>query len=170
MQLYEYRYKYSPYSVCNKHLAHYLQDKICGKPDCVEWWIVFAEWLTEERRIVWYPAGTIIRDSHHRKSPTHRVSRIWIYAEPESRVSWRNLCGSDNHCTTAPFALKLFDAINLFLCDCFFFSAFLGDQRLSNFGKSIYTFFEQNYLSLEDLRKANMNYVQLHFFSPFLHF
>ena len=35
------------------------------------WWIVFAEWLTDARRLVLFPAGTIARNTHHRKSPTH---------------------------------------------------------------------------------------------------
>ena len=34
--------------------------------------IVFAEWLTDERHLALFPAGTIIRDSHHRKSQTRR--------------------------------------------------------------------------------------------------
>ena len=33
MQLHENVHKYHPYSICNKDLAHYLQDKICDKPD-----------------------------------------------------------------------------------------------------------------------------------------
>ena len=36
------------------------------------WWIVFAEWLTDERRLVLFPAGIIVRDPHHRESPTRR--------------------------------------------------------------------------------------------------
>ena len=27
-------------------------------------------WLTNERHLVLFPAGTIVRDPHHRKSPT----------------------------------------------------------------------------------------------------
>ena len=37
-------------------------------------------WLSDERRSALFPAGTIVRDLHHRES--HR--------------------SSDNHCTTAP--------------------------------------------------------------------
>ena len=32
--------------------------------------IVFVIWLTDERRLALFPAGTIVRDSHHRESPT----------------------------------------------------------------------------------------------------
>ena len=36
------------------------------------WWIVFVVWSTDERRLALFPAGTIVRDPHHRESPTHR--------------------------------------------------------------------------------------------------
>ena len=52
------------------------------------WWIVFVVWLTDERRLALFPAGTIVRDPYHRKS--------------EFRLSWMKLCSSDNHYTTAP--------------------------------------------------------------------
>ena len=29
-------------------------------------------WLTDEKRLALFPAGTIIRDPHHRESPTRR--------------------------------------------------------------------------------------------------
>ena len=32
----------------------------------------FAEWLTDERHLALFPAGTFVRDLHHRKSPTRR--------------------------------------------------------------------------------------------------
>ena len=32
--------------------------------------IVFMVWLTDERHLVLFPAGTIVRDPNHRKSPT----------------------------------------------------------------------------------------------------
>ena len=32
--------------------------------------IVFVVWLTNERRLALFPAGIIVRDPHHRKSPT----------------------------------------------------------------------------------------------------
>ena len=34
-------------------------------------WIFFVVWPTEEKRKVWFSAETIVRDSHHGKSPTH---------------------------------------------------------------------------------------------------
>ena len=32
----------------------------------------FVVWLIDERRLALFPAGTIIRDAHHRESPTRR--------------------------------------------------------------------------------------------------
>ena len=32
--------------------------------------MVFVIWLTGERRLALFPAGTIVRDSHHHESPT----------------------------------------------------------------------------------------------------
>ena len=32
----------------------------------------FVVWLTDERRLALFPAGTIVRDPHHLESPTHR--------------------------------------------------------------------------------------------------
>ena len=34
------------------------------------WWIVFVIWLTDERRLAFIPAGTIVRDPHHLESRT----------------------------------------------------------------------------------------------------
>ena len=36
------------------------------------WWIVFVVWLTDVRRLTLFPAGTTVRDPHHRESPTRR--------------------------------------------------------------------------------------------------
>ena len=36
------------------------------------WWIVFVAWLTDGRRFALFPAGTIVKDPHHRESPTCR--------------------------------------------------------------------------------------------------
>ena len=38
--------------------------------------IVFVVWLTDERRLALFPAGTIIRDPHHRESPTRREQSL----------------------------------------------------------------------------------------------
>ena len=47
------------------------------------WWIVFVVWLTDERRLVLFSAGTIVRDPHHRESPTRgkqelNLRRAWV--------------------------------------------------------------------------------------------
>ena len=52
----------------------YLVGKCCKYwNDELFWWIVFVVWLTNERRLVLFPAGTIVRDPHHRESPTRRA-------------------------------------------------------------------------------------------------
>ena len=50
-------------------------------------------WLIDERRLVLFPAGTIVRDSNYREFPSHRKSRIWTYAE--SDYSDEIACSSD---------------------------------------------------------------------------
>ena len=65
------------------------------------WWIIFVVWLTDERHLAWFPAGTIVRDSYHRKSPIRReqdlnLRRNWVRA-------LLKLCSCDNHYTTAPY-------------------------------------------------------------------
>ena len=67
------------------------------------WWIVLVVWLTDERHLALFPAGTIVRDPHHRESPTRREQDLnlrrtlveWM------RLSWMKLCSSENHYTTA---------------------------------------------------------------------
>ena len=49
------------------------------------WWFGFAIWLTDERRLALFPAGTIARDFHHRESATLReqglnLHRTWVQA------------------------------------------------------------------------------------------
>ena len=63
----------------------------------MNWWIVFVVWLTDERRLALSPAGTIVRDPHHRES----ASKVWTCAESEFSLSWMKLCSSDNHYTKA---------------------------------------------------------------------
>ena len=46
------------------------------------WWIVFVVWLTDKRRLFLFPAGTIVRDPHHRESPTR-----WAGFEPAQNLS-----------------------------------------------------------------------------------
>ena len=45
----------------------------------------FVVWLTDQRRLALFPAGTIVRDAHHRESPTRReqgwnLRRTWFQA------------------------------------------------------------------------------------------
>ena len=49
------------------------------------WWIAFMVWLTDESRLALFPAGAIVRDPHHRESPTRReqdlsLRRTWVQA------------------------------------------------------------------------------------------
>ena len=39
-------------------------------------WIAFAEKLVDKMRLTLFPAGTIIKDSHHRKSPTRNKQNL----------------------------------------------------------------------------------------------
>ena len=71
------------------------------------WWIVFVLWLTDERRLALFPAGTTARDPDHRESLTRREQGLRTCAEPEFRLSWVKLCSSDNHYTTAPSSVVL---------------------------------------------------------------
>ena len=47
--------------------------------------IVFLVWLTDERHLALFPAGTIVRDRYHRKSPIRHkqvlnLRRTWVQA------------------------------------------------------------------------------------------
>ena len=47
------------------------------------WWLAFVVWLTDERHLAIFPAGTIVRDPYHRESPTRReqgfnLRRTWV--------------------------------------------------------------------------------------------
>ena len=44
----------------------------------------FVVWLTDERRLALFSARTIIRDPHHRESPTHREQGLF---EPAQNLS-----------------------------------------------------------------------------------
>ena len=55
--------------------------------------IFFVIWLTDERYLALFPAGTIVIDPHHRESLTSRK-----HAKPEFSIC----CSDDNHYTTAP--------------------------------------------------------------------
>ena len=69
------------------------------------WWIVFVVWLTDKRHLTLFPARTILRDPHHRESPTCQTG-----FEPAQNLSlglvewsctvvititpWRNMVGT----------------------------------------------------------------------------
>ena len=64
----------------------------------------FVVWLTDERRLALFPAGTLL-EILTIANLWHAASRVWTCAEPEFRLSWMKLCSSDsgdNHYTTAP--------------------------------------------------------------------
>ena len=56
-------------------------------------WIVIVVWLTDERCLALFPAGTIVRDPHYRESPTRREQDLTC-AEPEFRLCRMKLCSS----------------------------------------------------------------------------
>ena len=35
--------------------------------------LFFVVWFTEERLLILFPVGAIVRDPHHRESPTRRI-------------------------------------------------------------------------------------------------
>ena len=39
----------------------------------------FVVWLTDERRLALFPAGAILRDPHHRESPTRREQDLNLH-------------------------------------------------------------------------------------------
>ena len=66
--------------------------KVALSSDNELFWIVFVVWLTDERLLALFAAGTNFR---------HVASRVWTCAEPEFRLIWVKLCDTDNHNTTA---------------------------------------------------------------------
>ena len=63
--------------------------------------MIFVVWLTDEKRLALFPAGTTVRNLHYCESPKFRkqdlnLRRTWV------QVSWMNLCSSDNRYTMAP--------------------------------------------------------------------
>ena len=38
----------------------------------------FVVWLTDKRRLALFPAGTIVRDPHHRESPARREQGLGL--------------------------------------------------------------------------------------------
>ena len=43
-----------------------------------KWWIAFSVWLTNERRLALFPAGTIVIDPHHEQDLNFH--RTWVQA------------------------------------------------------------------------------------------
>ena len=66
----------------------------------MNWWIVFFwyGWPTKDVYPFFQPGplSEILTISNLQ----HAVSRIWTCAEPEFRLCWMKLCGSDNYYTT----------------------------------------------------------------------
>ena len=59
------------------------------------WWIVFLVWLTGERRLALFAAGTFVRDLHYRESLTRCGQGLNL--RRTFRHSWMKLYSSDNH-------------------------------------------------------------------------
>ena len=57
----------------------------------------FCGMLTDERRLALLQLGPL-SEILTITNLQHAASRVWIYAEPEFRVSWPKLCSSDSHC------------------------------------------------------------------------
>ena len=62
-----------------------ITEKRLHQSEWMNWCIIFVAWLTEERRLDSFPAGTIIKDPHHRQSPTRREQDLnlhitWVQA------------------------------------------------------------------------------------------
>ena len=52
-------------------------NKSCIKYGCLMMMInCFVEWLIDKRRLILFPVGTIVRESHHSKSLTHREQNL----------------------------------------------------------------------------------------------
>ena len=41
--------------------------------------LFFVVWLTDKRRLALFPTGAIVRDPHHRESPTHREQDLNLH-------------------------------------------------------------------------------------------
>ena len=58
----------------------------------------FLVWLTDEMLFALFPAGTIVRDPHHSKSPTRRGQDLSLHRTKVQDLL--NEADSDNYCTT----------------------------------------------------------------------
>ena len=52
-------------------------------------------WLTTERVLALFPAGTIVRDPHHRESPESQISFVELRNKPQFITTRECLCKSD---------------------------------------------------------------------------
>ena len=71
-----------------------MQEASHGDADCF-----CVVWLTDERRLAFFLARTIVWDPHHREFLARReqdfnLRRTWVW--------WMKLCSSDNHYTVVP--------------------------------------------------------------------
>ena len=64
------------------------------------WWIVFAKWLTNERHLALFPAGTTVRDSHHHKSLTPLQLDLSLCRDWVQGVILMKLCCKDKQFNT----------------------------------------------------------------------
>ena len=88
-----------------------LQDKktwfhAIGHSDNLMKWTVFVVWLTEERRLSWFPVWTIVRDPTI-SSLWHDATRIGtrvqkLTSETDFRRCWMKLCSGNNYDTMVP--------------------------------------------------------------------
>ena len=70
---------------CGLFRTDFFLEKLLLHTSSQWWWIVFVVSLTGERHLALFPAGTIVRDPHHRESPTCRkqgsnLRRTWVQA------------------------------------------------------------------------------------------
>ena len=83
----------------------------------------------DDEFFLWHGWPTIIRGSHHRKSPAHH-KLVWTCTEPEFRLNGIKLCSSDNHYIMAP-QLRLFQIFGP-RNDILFFPLFVLQSGISN--------------------------------------
>ena len=79
--------------------------------------IVFVVWLSDERHLALFPAGTIVRDTDHLESLS---SRIWTCAELEVRLCWMKLSSSTplHHHTTNHYSM-VSQQWSMYILTCF---------------------------------------------------
>ena len=68
--------------------------------------MVLVVWLTDERHLVLFPAGTTVTDLTI-ANLWQAASKVWTCTGIKFRLSWMKLCSSDNHYPTAPQFIPL---------------------------------------------------------------